>query len=1404
MRICFGWTVWCLAVVFSAQAQDVPLRETPQGKLFGPEAFAVRLDAQTGWPRDVLCDGRTIVKAADTRQVFDLLQDTKWVTGDGSKIRGLGVERLGTDTLKSRMTVGDWSVDAFLQIFPEKRMLRRWFEITWQGAADTKVKGFWIQGGVLPIRGNGGYFCPVRYPPRRIGAQELVEGRKAYGRHGLIGETGDGWSAVWRTDGLPAYADRSSVGAAEQAGQIRVTQSFEMRGRLRKGVTQKVGDAWLWLQPNDGETALRRMSEWFRLVGQVPPEDRPEWLKRVILYSFHPGGTIGSNCQDLGGFKAATAFLPHIADLGCNAIWLMPLEDQSIYCPRDYYKFQEGLGTPEAYKALTAKAHELGMRVWQDCVPHGGRNNCPRAQAHPEWLVQNEDGTTLPYWCFDFNWPAWVDYMANVASFYTREYGLDGFRIDAVGGSHIPNWNPAIPYARASLSQSQGGFAMQRAIRGAVRAVRPDGAILAEVGEDVFGATSDAVYDFDLCYSVLHNYRRDTPEVFVPRLRRWLHEQAYAEVPDLVRMRHIESHDSLRSGLWYGADAQRALVALTSWIHGIPLVYHEMEDGNDDAYRRIFHMRHAVAELNAGSTDYLSVTAPDGVFACLRTGQLPVTASTAWSDDYAWDTAPKGSERASIALVNLSGKPVRGTVSVPAAALPEALRDARWVRDLMRGEKIAVRQGVMDVSLPPFGYTVLRFGSMALPKLPAMRNVVAKDEGAVPSVSSVALLKIKAKSGTLLIDSATGLATAWQAGGRVLAADMDLALPAELAQGATNGVCRQKEDGAVELTRRFGERVLTVRYEKAGDGVAVRAAWHGGVPTDAAILVSVPQAERWFACTAEGVFESPFRVRHPGFDGSVGSIYRLPQGTATVWDSLVHPFGLSAAAAQVGAERDGRRVAFGFAPEQFPAAVRILDRIGTVHGMRVALAWRSEEDGVARGGDVLVFSLRSEKTDTAVLQAGTGDARLTEAGGGWEYENAHYRARVSRSGVLMGLWRKEGTVWRQTVRQSRLYTDKGFEGDKDFAQENDVEACARIERCGEAVKLSFSGALRGFQRFDKMARPIRFYSAYVFGNGSAFRRTLAFDVTAGSAADVAFLSLITNTEGAERVAFADKAGAFLTGVRDDGKARFAQTAKSQEPGRLPCEIHILDAAGDSVLSLDDVTWLGRKPANVFMHGTDLHLAWMDGKPDNGRVGQWSGVSMSVACAKEAAVAAPEPLPLVRDGGSGLLRDGDFEKAGGAVVTLLRTGILLPQSEKGSRTAWQLPQGAKSVEADGNRYLTIEGDGQSYRLIRQVLAVEAFPMGSSWRLTARMKGVSVARGDAGWETACLRWAVQTSKRGEYFTASLPFGDSEWREVSVEMSVPTGVRGVSVEAGMNGNAGAVWIDDVRIEEIKKPSL
>ncbi|MDR2850177.1 MAG: hypothetical protein LBW77_06530, partial [Verrucomicrobiota bacterium] len=1210
-----------LACGLSARAGEVPLRETAQGAVFGTERFAVRFDPQTGWAGEVLCDGRVVVQAAPAAQAFDIQQDAGWVTGGGAPVVGGGVARVAPDTVRGRMTAGEWTVDAFVQLDPQARTLRRWFDITWQGGADTKIRNFWFQGGVLPVTEKGGYLLPASYPPRRTAAAEFVPDRRASsGRspYPVVAETGGGWSAVWVTDELQAYSDRGGAGVQEGAGDLRVTQSFGVQGHVRRGVPQRVGDAWLWLQPNDAETALRRLPEWFARVGQVPPEGRPDWLKRVILYSLHPGGTIGSNCKDLGGFQAAAALLPRIQSLGCNAVWLMPLEDKSIYWPRDYYKLQEGIGTPEDFKAFTARAHALDMRVWQDCVPHGGCNEYPRAKEHPEWLAQNEDGSTLHYWCFDFNWPGWIDYMRGVVSFYTREYALDGFRIDACGGSKIPNWNPAIPYARASHAQAQGGFAMQRALREEVRKIRPDGANLAEVGASVHGAVSDSTYDFDLCYNVLHDFRKSPPEVFVPRLRRWLHEQQCAEVPDLVRMRHVESHDSLRSGLWYGADAQRALVALTAWIHGIPLVYHEMEDGNEAAYRRIFSVRRRLPELNTGAADYLGVDAPDGVFACLRTGAVPVRGGSAWHDDYLWDAKAAGAGLTSVVLVNLNGQTVRGAVSAP-----EALRGAAWVRDMMTGEKLAVRGGCVEVALAPFGHTVLRVES---PALPALKPLPATWK---PTAVAAAPIAKRAKVGPLVSDAKKGPnfahVAAWQGGWwKEFTLRADLAVPESMKpqissvwfpESGSSMLHDQVMFGDSHMKSYYretyaGDTIVNVLYREVNGGVEVQGGWTRSyvsnnlrhdvkcdAPKGAALLLELPEAESWFADTAEGRFESPFRVRHPAFDGTVGSIYRLPQGTATLWDSRVHPFGLDAAHARVGV-MCGKKgaVVFEFDPVvrspptttqeygdfilsgaefhlRLPASVRLLDRIGDDHGLKMLIEWPETEGGSTNAvRDAMAFMIRNW-TDTAA-EPGTGDPRLTVAGGGWVFENDHYRARIARTGVLTGLWRKDGAAWRTVAEADGLYTDKGFGGDKTrYAQENDVEAAVRIERAGEGIRLVFTGELRGNYRFDKMGAPVRFASAYCFDNGPAFRRSCGFSASAPVPAAGAFLSLKTRVEGAERVAFGDAAGEFLAGVRGDGRARYAETAKAAEPGRVPSDIRVSGADG-AVLRLADLVWSG--------------------------------------------------------------------------------------------------------------------------------------------------------------------------------------------------------------------------------------
>ena len=1404
LRRTVGMVMALSGMAFAARA-EVPLRDDARGTLFGTERFAVRIDARNGWLAEVLCEGQPVVAAPTTAQAYDIRHDEAWISGGGQTIERQGVERVSPDTIRCRTRAGAWTVDACLRLDPERRTVRRWFDVTWHGASATKIKGFWVQSGVLPLAESGRYLLPAQYPPRSVAASELAAERRTGSWRSpcvVIGENGRGWSVVWALDELQPYADRGSTGVQEGRGEIRVTQSFSMQGHMRGGVTQRVGDTWLWVQPNDAETALRRLPEWFAAVGQVPPEGRPDWLKRVILYSFHPGGTIGSNCRDLGGFPSATALLPHIDSLGCNAIWLMPLEDKSIYWPRDYYKLQEGIGTPDDFKAFTARARSLGMRVWQDCVPHGGGNEFPRAKAHPEWLAQNEDGSTLHYWCFDFNWPTWIDYMRGVVSFYMREYGLDGFRIDACGGSKIPNWNPEIPYARASHAQAQGGFAMQRALREEVRRVKPDGANLAEVGASVHGAVSDSTYDFDLCYHVLHDFRRVPADVFVPRLRRWLHEQQCAEVPDLVRMRHVESHDSLRSGLWYGADAQRALVALISWIHGIPMVYHEMEDGHYEAYRRIFHVRRHVPELNAGAADYLSVSAPSGVFACLRSGARPARADAAWHEEYAWDTRPDTAGRASIVLVNLNGTAVTGTVSVPPASLPAAVRGATWARDLMSGGRVAVRGGACEVSLPAFGYTVLRLASAPLPACaPVPEEALPK--AAAAARTGGATLRV----GPLVADAKTGWARAWRTGWwRETPLRMDVALPA--GWGDASAVPARLTAGAdgVDAEYVWQGRTLALQQRETDGGVEIRAAWPDGAPAESSLVIALDEACAWYADTAEGRFESPFRVRHPGMamQGVAGPIYRLPQGGAVLWDSRRHPFGLDAAHARVGVRLpDGRGLSITFDSARLPASVRLLDRMGDRHGLNVAVSWRSDDHGVTSGVDDVRFKICAARERQAA-NTGSGDPRLTAVGGGWQFENGYYRARLSRTGTLAGLWRRDGEGWQAVVRTDGLYTDKGFARDGEhIAQENDVEASVRIEPAeADGVRLSVTGEMRGFGRFDKLGHPVRFCSVFTLGDGPAFRRFTAFQSTTVPAAGRAFLSQRTTYIGAARAVFSDASGVILSRDSNSGKARTCETAKATDPLRLPSDIRIACAGGVTV-RLADLRWTGTRPGNVFLHGEDLHLAWLDGAAGTAGPGAWQGISMSVSCEDRVVAAQGEELDVAAVAVPvEVVRDGRFDEDGaaGRTLRLVQSGLGWPSERSVAQVGWHLPEGSARVREGNNPCVRIDGDGASYRLIHQALPTRAFLPGETWRLAARMRGEDVQKGDVDWKTACLRWCVQTEGRVIYQTVSLPEGSSAWREYSVSVTLPPRFGDVAVEVGLNGNRGRVWVDDVRVEKEK----
>ena len=281
--------------------------------------------------------------------------------------------------------------------------------------------------------------------------------------------------------------------------------------------------------------------------------------------------------------------------------------------------------------------------------------------------------------------------------------------------------------------------------------------------------------------------------------------------------------------------------------------------------------------------------------------------------------------------------------------------------------------------------------------------------------------------------------------------------------------------------------------------------------------------------------------------------------------------------------------------------------------------------------------------------------------------------------------------------------------------------------------------------------------------------------------------------------FADAAGEILSGVRGDDRSRFAQTLFGPQPQRVPGAIRV-DGTNGAQVCFGDVQWFGARPANLFMHGGELHVAWLDGKAGEREAGAWRGVSLSVSCG--AAEAAPrEAGPVARDACGGLLRDGGFGQNGAATLRLARAGLALAQPEQARSATWLMPNGAEFALDGGNRCVTVVGDGREYRLVRQALPQALLPAHSTWRLSARMRGERVEKGDAGWKTACLRWSVTAKGRTNFTTVSLPLGDSPWRDYAVQVELPEDVSEVEVEAGLNGNRGQVWVDDVAVERVDR---
>ena len=485
------------------------------------------------------------------------------------------------------------------------------------------------------------------------------------------------------------------------------------------------------------DTTISRTFITVDSAGIIPfniKNDYAAWIDSAVIYEITPYIFANGNQSNDNDFNTITVKIPDFVRLGINTIWLQPIYKTYFggqgYDVTDYFNVRTDLGTEEELRNLIQTAKAKGLKVMFDFVPNHSSIRHPYAQntisfgenSHYYNFYQREfdnapysqhynlhpQGFVYYFWQdlpnLNYDNPEVQKWITEAATYWVKEFDIDGYRFDAVWGVNARNPE------------------FMKQLRIAIKRIKPEFLMLAEdkaTRPETFDEKFDVAYDWYPEESWVSHWTWQTdynpnanPTIFnyssqsqrSNLLRDAITNNGNGFAPDAKVLHFMVNNDQFYFITHHGLDRTKMAAALLFTLHGIPLMYNGQEIGKeghpyetefifypgrpldyDDVhglfpyYQKLIKWRKSLPALYEGEYEEISVTPGQSLFSFRR-----------WKDDQNVFT-----------LINMASSSVNANITLPISEMNLDSSKTYYLSNLLGGDYITgTPEELINLSIP--------------------------------------------------------------------------------------------------------------------------------------------------------------------------------------------------------------------------------------------------------------------------------------------------------------------------------------------------------------------------------------------------------------------------------------------------------------------------------------------------------------------------------------------------------------------------------------------------------------------------------------------------------------------------------------------------------------------------------